>query len=157
MIIDEINDLLSSKCSVNNFHCIDQSNGWTSDNGILDFLLFYLDGLHLVQNGNLEFGKSILKASDSTITGSRIQSPYKNAVCSTDFNLNLKDFLTLPRTVPVRNPISFNKSIFKVVSTSSLHPTKPICDNLPPSKSVSASSFRKGKPISNRNAVQVKL
>ena len=62
MIIDEINDLLSSKCSVNNFHFIDQSNGWTSDNGILDFLLFYLDGLHLVQNGNLEFGKSILKA-----------------------------------------------------------------------------------------------
>ena len=151
MIIDEINDLLTFKCSVNNFHFFDQGNGWTLDNGILDFLLFYLDDLHLVQKGNLELGKSILKVIDSTISGSRIQSRYKNAVCSTDFNLNLEDFLTLPRTVPVRNPISFNKSIFKVNSTSSLRPSKPICDNLPPCKSVSASSFRTGKPISNRN------
>ena len=55
-------------------------------------------------------------------------------------------------TVPVRNPVSFNKSIFKVVSTSSVRPSKPICDsNVPPSKPVSASSFRASKPISNRN------
>ena len=151
VIIDEINDLLSFKCSVNNFHFIDQSKGWTLDNGTLDFSLFYSDGLHLVQKGNLKLGKSILNAVASTITGSKIPSRYKNSVCSTDFNLNLEDFLTLPRTVPVRNPISFNKSIFKVNSTSSLRPSKPICDNFPPCKSVSASSFRTGKPISNRN------
>ena len=91
MIIDETNDLLSLKCSVNNFDFIDQSNGWTLDNGRLDFLLFYSDGLYLVQKCNLELGKCILKAIDSAITGSRIQSCYKNAVCSTDFNLNLED------------------------------------------------------------------
>ena len=90
------------------------------DNGTLDFSLFYSDGLHLVQKGNLKLGKSILKAIDSTITGSRIPSRYKNAVCSTDFNLNLEDFPTLPRTVPVCNPVSFNKSKFKFVSTSSV-------------------------------------
>ena len=152
VIIDEINDLLSFKCSVNNFHFIDQSKGWTLDNGTLDFSLFYSDGLHLVQKGNLKLGKSILKAIDSTITGSKIPIRYKNTVCSTDFNLNLEDFPTLPRTVPVRNPISFNKSMFKVVSTSSVRPSKPICDsNVPPSKPVSASSFRASKPISNRN------
>ena len=77
VIIDEINGLLSFKCSVNNFHFIDPSNRWTSDNGALDFSLFYSDDLHLVQKGNLEYGKSILKAIDSTITDSRIQSRYK--------------------------------------------------------------------------------
>ena len=49
VIIDEINDLLSFKCSVNNFHFIDQSKGWTLDNSTLDFSLFYSDGLNLVQ------------------------------------------------------------------------------------------------------------
>ena len=122
------------------------------DNGTLDCSLFSSDGLHLVQRGNLKLGKSILKEIPSTITGLRIPSRYKNAVCSTDFNLNLEDFPTLPRTVPVRNPVSFNKSMFKVVSTSSVRPSKPICDsNVPPSKPVSASSFRASKPISNRN------
>ena len=37
VIIDEIDDLLSFECSVNNFHFIDQSNGWTLDNGTLGF------------------------------------------------------------------------------------------------------------------------
>ena len=152
VIIDEMNDLLSFKYSVNDFHFVDQSKGWALHNGTLDFSLFYSDDLHLVQKGNLKLGKSILKAIDSTITGSRIPIRYKNTVCSTDFNLNLEDFPTLPRTVPVFNPVSFNKSIFKVVSTSSARPSKPICDsNVPPSKPVSASSFRTGKPISNRN------
>ena len=152
LIIDEINDLLSFKCSVNNFHFIDQSKGWTLHNGTLDFSLFYSDDLHLVQKGNLKLGKYILKAIDSTITGSRIPSRYKNTLCSTDFSLNLEDFPILPRTVPVRSPVSFNKYIFKVVSTSSVCPIKPICDsNVPPSKPVSASSFGTGKPISNRN------
>ena len=103
VIIDEINNHLSFKCSVNNFHFIDQSKGWTLDNGTLDFSLFYSDGLHLIEKGNLKLGKSILKEIDSTITGSKIPSRYKNTVCSTDFNLNLEDFSTLPRTVPVRS------------------------------------------------------
>ena len=49
VIIDEINDLLIFKFSVNNFHFIDQSKGWTLDNSTLDFSLFYSDGLNLVQ------------------------------------------------------------------------------------------------------------
>ena len=57
VIIDKINDLLSFKCFVNNFHFIDQSKGWT-----LDFSLFYSDGLHLIEKGNLKLGKSILKS-----------------------------------------------------------------------------------------------
>ena len=38
--VDEINNLLSFKCSVNNFHFIDESKGWTLDNGPFDFSLF---------------------------------------------------------------------------------------------------------------------
>ena len=67
VIIDKINDLLSFKCSENNFHFIDQSKGWTLDHGSLDILLFYSDGLHLVQKGNLKLGKCILKAIDSSL------------------------------------------------------------------------------------------
>ena len=74
-----ISDVLNTP--VNNFNFINQSKGWTLDNGTLDFSLFYSDGLHLVQKGNLKLGKSILKAIASTITGSRIPSRYKNAVC----------------------------------------------------------------------------
>ena len=37
VIIDKINDLLSFKCSINNFHFIDQSNRWTLNNDTLDF------------------------------------------------------------------------------------------------------------------------
>ena len=77
VIIDEINDPLSFKCSVNNFHFIDQSNRQTLNNGTLDFSLFYSDGLHLVEKSNLELGKSILKAIDSIIIGSKIPSCYK--------------------------------------------------------------------------------
>ena len=72
VIIADINDRLSFKCSVNNFHFIDQSNGWTLNKGTLNLSLFYPDGLHLVEKGNLELEKSILKAIDSTITGSKI-------------------------------------------------------------------------------------
>ena len=79
-------------------------------------------------------------------------------MCSTDFNLNLKDFLTLPRIVPSRNSVSFSKSIFKAASTTSVRPGKPICDrNISPSKPVSVSSRLKGKPINNRNVRHVKL
>ena len=72
VIIDEINDLLSFKCSVNNFHFIDQCNRWTLNNGALYFSLIYSDGLHLVEKGNLEIGKSILKVINSIIIGLEI-------------------------------------------------------------------------------------
>ena len=75
----------------------------------LDFSLFYSDGLHLVEKGNLRFRKSILKAIDSNINA----NSYKNAVW---FNLNECDFSPLPSPAtrskppvkyvcPVRKPI----------------------------------------------------
>ena len=66
LIINEVNDLLKSKCLVKSFHFINQNNGWTLDNnGTLGFSLFYSDALHLVEKGNFKLDKSILKAIDS--------------------------------------------------------------------------------------------
>ena len=73
------------------------------------------------------------------MTGLRIPHHCKNAVCSTDFNLNF-------------NSVCFSKSIYKVVGTSSILPGKLISDStVPPSKPVGASSAQTGVPISNRN------
>ena len=76
LIINEVNDLLKCKCLVKNFHSINQSNGWTLNNGALDFSLFYANGLHLVKNGNFKLRKSILKAINSNSN----ENPCKNAV-----------------------------------------------------------------------------
>ena len=123
----------------------------------MDFLLFYSDGLHLVEKGNLELGKSILKTIDFTISGSKIPNRYKNVVFFTDFNLNLEDFPTLGSIVPVRNSVFFSKSIIKVVSTNFVRLGKLICgSNVPQSKPVSASFVRTGKPISNKNVHPIK-
>ena len=46
LIINEVNDLLKSKCLVKSFYFINQNDGWTLNNGALDFSLFYSDGLH---------------------------------------------------------------------------------------------------------------
>ena len=63
--------------------------GWKLNNCALDFLLFYSDGLHLVEKGNLKVGKSVLKANKFNSNA----NPYKNAVWS---NLNKCDFPPLP-------------------------------------------------------------
>ena len=152
VIIDEINDLLSFNYSVNHFHFTDQSNGWTANNSTLYFSLFFSDSLHLVERGYFELGKSILKAIVFTITSSKISNHHKSALCSTCFNLNLEDFPTFSCIVLVRNFVSSSKSIFKVVTTSSVCQNKPIChSNVLASKPVTASSFCTDKPISHRN------
>ena len=62
------------------------------------FSLFYSDGLHLVEKGNLKLGKSILKAIDSNSNA----NPYKNAVY---FNLNERDFPSLPSPATTSKPL----------------------------------------------------
>ena len=103
LIINEVNDLLKSKCLVKSFHFINQNNRWALNNGALDFSLFYSDGLHLVEKGNLKLGKSILKAINSNSN----VNPYK-VVC---FNLNECDFPLLPspatRSKPLYSPVKY--------------------------------------------------
>ena len=112
LIINEVNDLLKSKCLVKSFHFINQNNGWTLNNGTLDFSLFYSDALHLVEKGNLKLGKSILKAIDSNSNA----NPYKNAVC---FNLNECNFPPLPfpatRSKPLYSPVKYTGHVRKPI------------------------------------------
>lgn len=72
-----MNYLLSFRCLVNSFHFVNQSNGWTFNNSVLDFLLLHSDGLHLVEKDNLELKKPILKEVDSTITCQELQNSTK--------------------------------------------------------------------------------
>ena len=103
LIVNEVNDLLKSKCLVKSFHFINENNGWSLNNGTVDFSLFYSDALHLIKRGNLKLGKSILEATDSNSNA----NPYKNAVC---FNLNECDFPPLPspatRSKPLHSPVT---------------------------------------------------
>ena len=112
LIINEVNDLLKSKRFVRSFHFINLNNGWTLNNGTLDFSLFYSDALHLVEKGNLKLGKSILKAIDSNSNA----NPYKNAVC---FNLNECNFPPLPF------PATRSKPLYSLVKYAG-HVRKPI-------------------------------
>ena len=87
--------------------------GRTLNNGALYFSLFYSDGLHLVEKGNLKLGKSILKAIDSNSNA----NPYKKAVC---FNLNECDFPPLPSPAttskPLYSPVKYVGPVCKPIS-----------------------------------------
>ena len=108
LIINEVSDLLKSKCLVKSFHFVNQGNGWTLNNGALDFSSFYSDGLYLVEKGNLKLGKSILKAIDSNSNANL----YKNAVC---FNLNKCDFPPLPSPAATSKlpPVTTSKPLYR--------------------------------------------
>ena len=112
LIINEVNDLLKSKCLVKSFHFINQNNGWTLNKGALEFSLFHSYGLHLVEKGNLKLGKSILEAVDSNSNA----NPYKSAVC---FNLNESDFppLLSPATTskPLYSPVKYVRPVRKPI------------------------------------------
>ena len=79
----------------------------------MDFSLFYSDGLHLVEKGNLKLCKSILKAIDSNSNANLC----KNAVC---FNLNECDFPPLPspatRSKPLYSPVKYVGPVRKSIS-----------------------------------------
>ena len=100
LTINEVDDLLKSKRLVKSFHFINPSNGSELNNGTSNFSLFYSDGLHLVEKGNLKLDKSILKATDSNSNA----NPYKNAVC---FDLHECDFPPLPSSATRCKPIYF--------------------------------------------------
>ena len=77
-----------------------------------DFLLFYSDGLYLVEKGNVKLGKSILKATDSNSKA----NPYKNSV---SFNLNECESPPLPspatRSKPLYSPVKYVGPICKPI------------------------------------------
>ena len=124
----------------------------------MHFSLCYSDGLHLVEKCNLELRKSVLKVIDSPLSLAQKSETATKMQCVPQILLhNLEDFPTLPSIVPVRNSVSFSKSIVKLVSYSSVCPGKLICDsNVPPSKPVGPGFVHTGKSISNKNFRPIK-
>ena len=66
--IIEVNDILKRKCSQSCFTFICPDSDWTLSNGSLDPDLFYLDNVHLVENGNLKLAASIFSLIKILIT-----------------------------------------------------------------------------------------
>ena len=102
----------------------------------MDVSLFYSDGLHLVEKGNLKLGKSILKAIDSNSNA----NPYKNAVC---FNLNECDFPPLPSPAttskPLYSPVKYVGPVCKPIRRlfkSFAQGYEPFCSTVLPACSV---------------------
>ena len=57
ILIKEINTRLKCKCVLHLFNFIEQKQGWTNNNGVLDSWLFYQDMLHLIQKGNIKLSE----------------------------------------------------------------------------------------------------
>ena len=66
--IKEVNDILKTKCSQSCFTFICPDSDWTLSNGSLDPDLFYLDNVHLEENGNLKLAASIFSLIKILIT-----------------------------------------------------------------------------------------
>ena len=75
MLIKEINAILKCQCALHSFNFIEQEQGWTDNNDMLDPSLFYHHKQHLIQKGNIKLSESIITATED-----------KNISQSTHFN-----------------------------------------------------------------------
>ena len=118
MLIKEINAILKCKCALNSFNFIEQEQGWTDNNDMLDPSLFYHDKLHLIQKGNIKLSGSIITATEDTNIGqnthfNKISNKKHNQFIKTykmtvSFKLNHADF-----------PPLLNSTVSKLVSSVS--------------------------------------
>ena len=123
--IREVSDILKAKCSQSCFTFICPDSEWTLSNGFLDSDLFYLDNVHLVENGHLKLAESIfsfINNFNNMKHNNHIQfhKPCKMVV---SFNLNNADFPPLffpnfskscsavPLSLPYASALSDNVSL----------------------------------------------
>ena len=75
--IDEINKSLHYQCIREGFIYIDQSIGWTYENGELDPVLFYKESLHFLEKGNVKLVESFCSTRTSSTNVSVL--PYNSS------------------------------------------------------------------------------
>ena len=163
--INEINDYLLYKCSLNDFNFV-KPKDWTLHNGSLKPNLFYMDNLHLVEEGNMKLSKSIINVikPNKNIPTESISISSKCLNHATDFNINDHDFPPLPCNLSVRNFVPSSERVYansihscksvsvsdvrgnKFVTTSKVHSCKPVC----------AKNVRTSKPVTTSNAPSCK-
>ena len=123
----------------------------------------YANKLHLIEEGNAKLAASIFNSINPNASNINeiVSVSSKVFACDTGFNLKQEDFPMLPCNVSFRNSVCnpdnptlkyVRKSIYKSASTSSILPSKLICDsNVRSSKLVSGISVRPNKFIHGSN------
>ena len=165
--IDEINNYLCCKSKLNGINFINNTV-WTFQDGSLKPNLFYVDKLHLIEEGNAKLVASICNFVNPNVSNINeiVSVSSKLFACDTGFNLKQEVFPMLPCNVSALNSICnpdkptvkcVRKSIYRFVSTSSVPPGKPIrSSNFRSSKLVNACSVRSSKPIYGSNVRLIK-
>ena len=108
VLIKEVNEILKEKSSRLFFTCISYDSCWTVANGSLNPDLFFLDNVHLVEQGNLELAESIFSSIENCngVTSNnqkKFLMSYKMAV---SFKLHNSDFPPLSFST-VSKPVFF--------------------------------------------------
>ena len=136
---------------------------------------FYVDKLHLVEDGNAKLAKSIVNAINTNVNN------YKHATTSSillrntkEFHFNQEDFPQLPCNLFVRNAVCnpvklvvkwcsdtlvtgksvscHNVHLNKPVGSCNVHTIKPVCSrNVRPSKPANTSNVNYRKPVCTSN------
>ena len=143
---NEINNDLLYKCEQNGFTFIDQKD-WTLQDGSLKPNLFYVDKLHLVEDGNAKLAESIVNAIKTNVNNYNHTTTSSILLSNTkEFHFNQEDFSPLPCNLFVRNAVC--------------NPVKPVvkwCSNtLVTSKSVNCHNVRLNKPVGSCNVRTIK-
>ena len=177
--INEINNDLLCKCKQNGLTFIDQKD-WTLQDGSLKPNFFYVDKLHLVEDGNAKLAESIVNVINTNVNN------YKHATTSSillsntkEFHFNQEDFPPLPCNLFVRNAVCnpvkpvvkwcsdtlvTSKSVNchhvhlnKPVGSCNVRTIKPVCSrNVRPSKPANTSNVNYSKPVCTSNVNQSK-
>ena len=87
--IKEIDTILKCKCAFHRFNFIEQEQGWTDNNNILDPSLFYHDKLYLIQKGNIKLSESVITATEDRNIG---QNTHLNKMSNKKHNQFIKTY-----------------------------------------------------------------
>ena len=177
MLIKEVNKILKEKCFRVFFIYISHDSCWTVANGSLNPDLFFLDNVHLVEQGNLKLAESIFSSIENCngVTCDNLKKFLMSYKMAVSFKLNNSDFPPLSFST-VSKPVSFvpvslsfatacrssryasalsHKPLSDptnvcdgTVCSSSVYPSKPIR----PSKPMCLSNVRPSKPTISSNS-----
>ena len=141
---------------------------WTLHNGSLKPNLFYMDNLHLVEEGNIKLSELIINVikPNKNLPTESISISSKCFNHAADLNINDYDYPPLPCNMSVRNSVPSSERVYansihsckpvsvsdvhgsKFVTTSKVHSCKPICaKSVHTNKPVTTSNVRSCKPV----------
>ena len=148
MNLHKKNDYLSDKCDLNDINFYKPSD-WNLQNGSLKANFFYVDNLHLIQDGKIKLSESIvnvIKPNSKTAESVLMSSKLFNYTA--DFNFNNKHCLPLPCSMTVCDSVCLSKP----VCTSHVCTSKPFCtSHVRSSESACASNVCLSKSVCTSN------